>query len=186
MTQNTTDENATVMFINCHHNINYKLVSSPTEEYVMFNIAFIVINTVLSVFGTFANVLVIASYVTNRRLHTSTNLLFVFLAVSDVMITACVQPVFVYGELNEILKYNNLCLLRILVSIGTFTCCILSLNVIVVLSVERFITLAYPYRYHLIVSLSRLKLTIAVNWFIACTMYLLFFFPTSFRFTSSA
>ena len=175
MTQNTIHENATVIYRDCQQKLKNKLVLSATEEYVKMAIAIIVINTVLSVFGTFVNLLVVAAYVTNRRLHTPSNLLFVFLAVSDVMVTACVQPVFIYGKLNEILKYGDLCAPMVIASIGSYTCCGLSLNVIVVLSVDRFITLVYPYHYHLIVSLPRLKSAIAVSWFIACAISSLFF-----------
>ena len=177
MTQNTTQENATEVFIYCQYNFIYtELVLSPTGEHVKMNIVLIVIHTVLSLLGTFANVLVIASYMTNRRLHTPSNLLFVFLAVSDVMVTACVQPLLICSKLSATLKLDNLCILKVLVSIGTFSCSILSLNVIVVLSVERFITLAFPYHYHRIVSLPRLKLTIAAIWFIGCAACFVFFF----------
>ena len=160
------------------------LLNSTVDDGHVFtaNIAVIITNFLLSIFGTFLNLLIIASYVINNRLRASSNMLLVALAFSDLTVTMIVQPIYVVAKVNEVLGNYN-CLLLAIMEILTYFCCGTSLITIAVLSVERFINLAYPFRCQSITSPARLKVLLGLSWF---GMFIFSITGTVFQITSPA
>ena len=120
-------------------------------------------NISMSLFGTLANVLVIMAYYRSVRLRTVQNTMFLLLAITDVSITAFAQPVFVVAILRGLLG-NHSCILWGLDTILSFLFVELSLVTIVILSLQSYITLAYPYRWQSIITRSRLNLVFVFSW----------------------
>jgi hypothetical protein len=120
-------------------------------------------NIAMSLFGTLANVLVIMAYYRSVRLRTVQNTMFLLLAITDVSITAFAQPVFVVAILRGLLG-NHSCILWGLDTILSFLFVELSLVTIVILSLQSYITLAYPYRWQSIITRSRLNLVFVFSW----------------------
>ena len=120
-------------------------------------------NIVTSLFGTFANGLVIMAYYRNPRLRTIQNTIFFLLAITDIGVTAFVQPIFAVAILSGLLG-NHSCILWGLKTILSFLFLELSLVTIVILSVQSDITLAYPYRWQSIITKFRLNLVFIFSW----------------------
>ena len=120
-------------------------------------------NIATSLFGTLANGLVIMAYCRSARLRTIQNTIFLLLAITDVSVTAFAQPIFVVAILRGLLG-NHSCILWGLDTILSLFFLELSLVTIVILSLQSYITLAYPYRWQSIITKSRLNLVIAFSW----------------------
>ena len=146
--------------------VAFSLSSSAEGIHLYRNIAVITINLALSILGILANVLVVAAYAVNKRLRTSPNMLLVVLAVSDLMVTAVVQPLYVARKLQEIIGTHN-CQLGAVMGVTGFFCCGVSLATVFILSIERFIILAFPYRHQNIINPTRLKATVVLLWLLA-------------------
>ena len=135
--------------------------------------ATIVINILLSLLGTVANGLIILAYCRNRRLRTIQNLIFFSLAFTDISVTAFLQPVLVIINIRGVLGYTESCSILKLRALLSFVCVNLSLTTIVILSLQSFITLAYPYRYQSMITKFRLKITFVSCWLFILTLTLI-------------
>ena len=120
-------------------------------------------NIGISFFGTVAHILVIVAYYRNHRLRTIQNTVFLFLAFTDSSVTAVVQPVFVATIVSSSLGFRS-CLL------WDITCALLllflqlSLVTIVLLSLQSYLTLAFPYRAMNVITKSRVIVAILLSW----------------------
>ena len=85
-----------------------------TETFFYSKLCVVIASILLFAVGTVVNVLVIAAYGKNKKLRTSTDLLYLPLAVIDLTVTRIVQPVYVILMVKEM--YGTYpCLLVILV-----------------------------------------------------------------------
>ena len=125
--------------------------------------AFIMVNIVIAIFGTLANGLVIIVYYRNRRLRNHQATIFLLLAITDFSITAFVQPMFVVMVWKRLFG-NHDCGLALLVYPPSMMLLDLSLMTIVILSLHTYITLAFPYRLHNMITTSRLTKGIFFSW----------------------
>ena len=174
-------------FSKCGHVLDeYRLHSSATGLHFYTNIFNIILNALLSAPGIFFNVLIVVSYITNKRLRTSSTIMFVALAVSDIIVTAIIQPMYIVKKFQEIIGSDG-CLLGVVLKMTTYACCGCSLAIIVILSVERFVTLAYPYHYQNIVTPFRLNLSVSLTWFIIPLLVIShYFIPSTIHFYLAA
>jgi hypothetical protein len=157
---------STSQFSNCDDVLDeYRLNSPASGLHFYTNILVVIMNVVFSAPGIFLNAVIFVSYLTNERFRRSCscNLLLVALAVPDFMVNAIVQPIIIVKKVQEILGLDG-CSLGVVLKITTYSCCGCSLAVMVILSVERFITLAFPYRHPNIVNCFRLQLTLISTW----------------------
>lgn len=129
-------------------------------------------NTILSItslsttlFGSTANALVIVSYFKNSRLRTLSNVPLLSLAFSDSLVTAVVLPLHVTRLVKEIYGARN-CVLWTLKRLASYFSAGVSLFSITIISVERFITLAYPYHYQTILTKIRVNAVVTATWLI--------------------
>ncbi len=136
---------------------------STDKKVIVLQTAVAILIIVIALFGTLANSLVIMSYYRNPRLRTINNTIFLLLAITDINVTVFVEPMYAAVILSSLLGKGN-CLLW---DIGTILSQLflgLSLITIVNLSLQSYITLAYPYHWQLIITKSRFNLTIVLSW----------------------
>ena len=132
---------------------------------ITFQCAMAIMNIVIALFGTLANGLVIMAYYRNPRLRTIQNTIFLLLAITDLAVTAFVEPMYVVVILTAVLGKPR-CLLSDMNTALSMLFVDLSLVAIALLSLESYITLAYPYNYQNIITKSRLVITIVVSFLI--------------------
>ena len=122
-----------------------------------------IINIVIALLGTLANSLVIMAYYRNCRLRTIQNTVFFLLAITDISVTALVQPMYVATNFTNILASPS-CLFADVNAALSKLFLQLSLVTIVILSLQSYITLAYPYRWQIIITKTRFNVTIGASW----------------------
>lgn len=151
---------------------------ATTLEIIAAKTVFAVLHIVLSFFGTLANGLVIMAYYRNLGLRTIQNTIFFVLAITDIGVTAFLQPTYVAAELSSLLG-KRYCLLWDIVSLSSMALIFLSLVTIVILSLQSYITLAYPYRFQSIITIRRLKIMVIGSWVftLASTITTIFYPP---------
>ncbi len=159
-----TAELPLILVILCYE--NYHLVHLPTGiKATAVQAGLAMTNIVISLFGTLANALVIMAYYRDHRLRTIQNRIFFLLAVTDICVTAFIQPIFVVATLGSLLGKHN-CILWALDSGLLLPFMELSLVTVIILSLQSFITLAYPYHWQSVITKSRLNMVILFSWFL--------------------
>ena len=132
---------------------------------------FAILNILTSFCGTLANGLVITAYYRNPRLRNIQNTIFFLLTITDISVTSFVQPAYAAAVLREVLGSEH-CLLWDIVALSTMAFIYLSLVTMVILSLQSYVTLAYPYHYQSIVTMRRLRITVICSWiFILVTTF---------------
>ena len=158
MAMNSTD---TPFILSCIRHL--QLASNKNE--VLAEIALVVINIIFCLLGTAANSLVIIAYCRNSHLRTIQNMLFLLLAFTDIGVTSFAQPAFAAAMLSDLLGKRD-CLVWNITIILSWLFIGLSLVTIAVLTLQTYITLAYPYRFQSIITKTRLIILVVVFWFV--------------------
>ena len=136
---------------------------STDKNVIVLQTAVAILNIVIALFGTLANSLVIVAYYRNPRLRTIHNTIFFLLSITDINVTAFVEPIYATVILSDLLGKRN-CLLWDIGTILSELFLGLSLITIVILSLQSYITLAYPYHWQLMITKYRFNLTIVLSW----------------------
>ena len=145
-------------------NISMHLLYFPTNmENVASQTALMTVNICSSLFGTIANSLIIMAYYRNPRLRTIQNKIFLQLAFTDFGVTAFAQTMYVIATINGFLG-NNYCILWGLTTMISLLLVEMSLITIFILSLQSYITLAYPYHWQSIITKQRLKIVFGISW----------------------
>ena len=118
---------------------------------------------ILGVIGSILNSLLIIAYAKNSRLRSLPSMMLITIASSDVLISTLVEPLFAARLIMEVLG-TPYCPLWTTCRLVTYFSCGVSLLTIAIMSIERFITLAYPYRHHVILTPTRLKIIVIATW----------------------
>ena len=127
------------------------------------NITLTTISLLSALLGSFANVLVVLSYFKNSRLRTLSNVPLLSLAFSDLLVTAVVLP-FHSARLIKEIDGTHDCVLWAFTRLTSYFSAGVSLLTVTFISVERYITLAYPYHYQTILTRFRMRIVIANIW----------------------
>ena len=125
-----------------------------------------VVNIIIALYGALVNGLVIMAYYFNPRLRTIQNTIFLLLAITDISVTALTEPIYALLILNILNGQNVNCFIIEANHIQTILFIQLSLVTIVILSLQSYITLAYPYCWQSLVTKSRVSFTIVISWFV--------------------
>ena len=123
-----------------------------------------VVNIIIALYGTLVNGLVIMVYYFNPRLRTIQNTIFLLLAITDISVTAFTEPIYALLILNILNGQDVNCFIIDANNILTILFIQLSLVTIVILSLQSYITLAYPYRWQSLVTKSRVSFTVVISW----------------------
>ena len=138
------------------------------EEYV-FSVLAIFLNLSCPVI-ILLNALVVAAVTTKRRLRSKHNTLLASLAVTDLAVGIAAQPGFIAQEIHFLTggpPYLT-CINTAgrIAYVSTICLCLASCLHLVIVSVERFVAMKYPFRYESVVSKSRLTVAVAGSWLI--------------------
>lgn len=168
---NRTNSNTLNTSYGCRSVFKIYYWNSPaTGSHLYTNIFVIVVNSLFALVGTVANTLIITAYGKNKKLRVWPSLLFAVLAVTDLTVTGLEQPLYIVFKIKEIYATDR-CLLLTLIGTLTNICCGLSLVTTFVISVQSFLTLAYPYQN--MVSPARVSFVL-VNAWLALILFPLF------------
>ena len=143
--------------------VTYYWTLPAVGQHLFTNITLATISVISAVLGTIANFLVVLSYFKNSRLRTVSNVPLVSLAFSDLLVTAVVLPLHTARLLKEIYGTHN-CVLWTFFRLSSYFSVGVSLLTVTFISVERFITLAYPYRYQTMLTRIRMKIVVVIIW----------------------
>ena len=120
---------------------------------------------VLNVIVIFGNLLVVAAVWTTAKLRTVTNNFIVSLAVADFLVGVLVLP---FSNANEVLRYwvfgTLWCNVWLAVDVWLCTASILNL---VAISLDRYLAISRPFRYHDLMTPKRGKILVALVWVIS-------------------
>ncbi len=144
---------------------------STDKTVIVLQIAVAILNIVIGLFGTLANSLVIMAYYRNHRLRTIHNTIFFLLAITDINVTAFIEPIYATVIMSDLLGKRN-CLLWDIGTILSELFLGLSLTTIVILSLQTYITLVYPYHWQIMITKSRFNLTIVFTWLLVLLLTL--------------
>ena len=120
-------------------------------------IAVTVINSVAAIPTIVLNLLIILAVAARRRLQTNSNILVAWLAGLDLSSGLVVRPIFIAQELKRIFSHPPYCTLEKASVIAIVGNGVTSLGIIVLISIDRYISIKYPLRYQTIVTKHRIK-----------------------------
>ena len=126
-------------------------------------LAVCIINGLLSAVAVSANTLVVAVMLRYRELRSNSNILILFLALTDVMVGLIVQPSFIVFSAGKLQMYFNCAALMSYLLTETF-CVGLSLLTLSVVTLERYIAIFHPFWYVLNVNKTRLLCVTGTVW----------------------
>ncbi|XP_036815308.1 trace amine-associated receptor 13c-like [Oncorhynchus mykiss] len=135
-----------------------------TSIYITLYIFFSLISAVT----VFLNVLVIISISHFKQLHTTTNLLILSLAVSDLLVGLIVIPVLTVAIMESCWGFGKyFCAFQFYI---TFLCTSLSLGNLVLISIDRYVAVCDPLLYHSKITTTRMMCCISITW-CCCIIY---------------
>lgn len=143
--------------------VTYYWSQAAEGGHLITNLILIPSLIILGVIGFILNSLLIIAYAKNSRLRSLPSMMLMTVASSDVLISIFAEPLFAARLIMEVLGTPN-CPLWTTCRLVTYFSCGVSLLTIAIMSVERFITLAYPYRHHNILTPTRLKAVVITTW----------------------
>ena len=143
--------------------VTYYWTLPAVGSHLYSTISLIIISLLCAVFGTVANILVALAYFKNSRLRTLSNIPLISLAFSDLLVTTIVLPLNTGRLIKDIYGTHN-CTFWTISRLSSYFSVGVSLLTITFISVERFITLRYPYRHQTILTRLRMKIIIAIIW----------------------
>lgn len=124
--------------------IDGKIQFASSKYEIVRDIVILIINVINAFFGALANGLVIAAYYRNPRLGTIQNVILCLLAIVDATVTAVVEPLFATAIITGLLGKRDCIIWDITVILSWFFLG-LSATTIAIISIQSYITLAYPY-----------------------------------------
>ncbi|XP_070978685.1 trace amine-associated receptor 6-like [Oncorhynchus clarkii lewisi] len=127
-----------------------------------------IVFSLISAVTVFLNLLVIISISHFKQLHTTTNLLILSLAASDLLVGLIVIPVLTVAIMEPCWGFGEyLCAFHAYIS---FLCTSLSLGNLVLISIDRYVAVCDPLLYHSKITTTRMMCCISVTW-CCCIIY---------------
>ncbi|XP_006816068.1 adenosine receptor A2b-like [Saccoglossus kowalevskii] len=142
--------------------INNTAADGPADSYAATVIHSTILSTLLVLIIT-GNALLIFAILSTPRLRTITNCFIVSLAVSDVMVGLVVIPIN-FAFPTALLKGYTTC---IYAACFTVIVCLSSISNIVAITVDRYLAITSPLKYHSIMTPRRTVATIVIIWIYA-------------------
>ncbi|XP_070979400.1 trace amine-associated receptor 13c-like [Oncorhynchus clarkii lewisi] len=124
--------------------------------------------SLISAVTVFLNILVIISISHFKQLHTTTNLLILSLAVSDLLVGLIVIPVTTVATMESCWGFGEyFCVFQFYIA---FLCASLSLGNLVLISIDRYVAVCDPLLYHSKITITRMTCCISITW-CCCIIY---------------
>lgn len=131
---------------------------------ITHGVPLIATNAIVSLMGTFGNLLVCVAVATSPRLRRSSNYLLASLAIADLIVTLVSEPLFI-GILSRKTFFNDCAakLDRPYSRLATLSCAA-SIVHLASISVDRFLAVGFPIHYKMIMEKCGLKIMLIVSW----------------------
>ncbi len=155
--------NATDIITVCHglKEVEYKRLATG----LCMQKAIAVFNIPSSLFAAISNAVILAELTSNRRLQTTANILTCSLCVTDVLVGAIVQPLFIAIYFSDVADAHY-CTLRNYHSLCALVCCGCSMLTLNIVSLDRYLAICHPYWYHATDVRPRYIAIIVTTWII--------------------
>ena len=127
-------------------------------------VAVTVINLLAVLATLLLNMLVIIAVATRHRLQSKSNVLVAWLAGADLLNGLVTQDIEIAKTLTRILSDGPFCNLEKASVVATITCSFLSLGSLVLISINRFVSVKHPLRYTTIVTSKRINTGLLLAW----------------------
>ena len=174
---NTTSENllnpiearTEAVFRQCYSNdITTYLVHPVKNDIKINNIALGLVNSFLAICGSFSNFFVIATYLRarDRSMRRLSNMLVIALACSDLIVTLLIQTLFVLRKAYYEINGSHNCVLFAILRLGIYYSCGVSGITAILVTAERYIAIAKPYSYPVLITRTRLKTIVFTIWIV--------------------
>ena len=153
-----------------------------TSEISALLISLIIVNLLVSPLTIFLNVLVMLAVKTTRQLRNKHNALLACLAGTDIMTGALGQPLFI-AELSYRVTgspASEFCIISHAARNLSRTSALISLQHLALMSIERYISIKFPSKYHNFVTKRRFIGSVALAWSLVFLTNLFPFFKHSF------
>ena len=130
-------------------------------------VAVICVNITSAVICIVLNALVVLVVVTKQQLRTVYNILLACLAVTDVLVGLLLQPLTVAAEIKHIFGLGPFCMFDTVLGVVGIGLCLASVGHLMLISVERYISIKFPLRYDDIVTEKRLLTGVVTVWLVS-------------------
>ncbi|KAJ3593710.1 hypothetical protein NHX12_006044 [Muraenolepis orangiensis] len=158
MTVSADDDDGTALCFPQSHNESCQRPVRPHSEAVLYYTAL----SSVALLTVALNLLVVISISHFRQLHTPTNLLLLSLATCDLLVGLLVMPVETVRITDSCWRMGPyVCSLATLVA---FVLTSASVGNVVLISVDRYVAICYPLRYHAVVTQRRTAACVALCW----------------------
>ena len=146
--------------------------SRPNEIEMISTIANVILNVISSIFAVIGNGSICYVVITKRRFHTPTNIVIAGLAFTDFVTGLVLQPLYA-GFLIAILFQSFSCELATTIYYFSCLCGASTLWTLVVVTLERWVAIIYPFKYPILVSNKRCYFCLTMIWIWTSTTPLL-------------
>jgi len=142
-----------------------------TREVSVALISVTIVNLLVSPLTIFLNVLVILAVKTTPQLRDKYNVLLTFLAGTDIMTGALGQPLFIAELIYRLTgsPASEFCIIPVATRGLTRAFGLISLQHLALISIERYISIKFPFKYHDIVTKRRLIVCDVLAWSLVFT-----------------
>ena len=130
-------------------------------------VAVICVNITSAVICMVLNALVVIVVVTKQQLRTVYNILLACLAVTDFLVGLLVQPLSVAADFKRIFGLGPFCMFDTVLGMVGIGVCLASVGHLMLISVERYISIKFPLRYDDIVTEKRLLACVVTVWLVS-------------------
>ena len=157
----------------------YKRIGGKPEDYsslayAIFT-AMIIINVATFPFTIVLNLLVMIAVKTRVRLQSMSNILLACLASTDVMVGLVVQPlrIAVFIILLKGETTSGACLVHVLTAVFSFILCLVSVEHLLLMTVDRYFAIMRPYSYDRTITRARLMGGSCLSWILTAAKQIL-------------
>ena len=158
-----------VVFRQCYSNDITTYLIHPVENDIKINnIALGLINSFLAICGSFSNFFVIVTYLRarDRSMRRLSNMLVIALACSDLIVTLLIQTLYVLRKAYYEINGSHNCVLFAILRLGIYYSCGVSGIISILVTAERYIAIAKPYSYPVLINRTRLKTIVFTIWIV--------------------
>ena len=136
-----------------------------------------VLCSVSAIVGSLGNVLVIAAVVTSRYLHTVPDFFILSLSLADLLVTAMVQPMWIYQTFAYPLGTKTQDAFKMTSSFVGHLALLASITSMTAVTLDRLIAIRFSLRYLTWITIRRSFMAIAALWFVSFTLALVYSIP---------
>lgn len=145
----------------------------PTDKMQLATIFSLVINCIMWPVGLTANVLVVITVLRKPQLRTVYNTSVLCLLASDLCVIVLAQTFNIAYLVNKFTAGDYSCWVFFVYNLFTWWCHGMSFFTLLIISIERYFAVFYPFKYEEAVTKTRISSAVIISWIIWSTVVLL-------------